>query len=248
MSTNLHDVESVLLDVELLVKYRMFDRAVATLEQAVAITPKNIQLREKLCSICMEHGLRQKAIEHLLSLSSLYIEAGQLDRANAVLHHVKRLNPQLSITSRLHALRQAEQRKAQPPPPPQPGYAPPYRHTPKVMTGDLSAVSLFDVVQVMENSRITGVIFINASNVVGRIYFNDGQIADADVQNLRGVDAFRKLADAQDGTFEVEKSAAEFKQNIQTTSNTSLILDILRELDEERSGMDGDEPVQPHVH
>ncbi len=245
MPSNPADVEGVLLDVELLTKYRMFDRAVATLEEALAVAPKNLQLREKLCSIAIEQGLRQKAIEHLLTLSSLYIDAGKLEQANSALLHAKRLNPQLSITSRLHAIREIEAPKPVPAPPPPPsnaavaGFAYPnqYRGTPKVMTGDLSSISLFDVVQVVENSRITGIITIHSSTSGGRLYFNDGMIADAETTTVRGVEAFKKFADIQEGSFDVEKSLVEFKQNIKTTSNTSLILDVLREIDEERSGM-----------
>lgn len=241
MPSNPADVEGVLLDVELLTKYRMFDRAVATLEEALALAPKNLQLREKVCAIAIEQGLRQKAIEHLLTLSSLYIDAGKLEQANSALLHAKRLNPQLSITSRLHAIREIEAPKPPPPPPPSnaavAGFAYPnqYRSTPKVMSGDLSSVSLFDVVQVVENSRITGIITINSTNTGGRLYFNDGMIADAETGTIRGVEAFKRFADVQEGTFDVEKSLVEFKQNIKTTSNTSLILDVLRELDEERS-------------
>ncbi|HNH85117.1 MAG TPA: hypothetical protein PL157_22310, partial [Acidobacteriota bacterium] len=71
MQPNRPDAEGVILDAELLLKYRMFDRALATLEGALADLPRSIPLREKLCEICVDQGLKEKAIEHLLALSSL---------------------------------------------------------------------------------------------------------------------------------------------------------------------------------
>lgn len=240
MPTNLADIKEVLVDVELLTKYRMFDRALSLLETAIGVSPKNIELRERACSIAIEQGWRQKAIEHLLSLSSLYIEAGKLEQANSALLNAKRLNPQLSITSRLNALKDIERHPRQmggPVPVPQNLAASSY-YAPRgraLLSGDLSCFSLFDIIQVIENSRITGFISIQSPGLIGKLYFNDGLIADASTDTLRGVPALKKFADLTCGYFEVEKSAVEYKQNIQTTSNTSLILDILRELDEERS-------------
>jgi hypothetical protein len=42
---------------------------------------------------------------------------------------------------------------------------------------------------------------------------------------------------AVDGTFEFEKSTAAFERTIQTSSNTALILDLLRAKDEEEHGL-----------
>lgn len=248
MPTNLADIKEVMVDVELLTKYRMFDRALSLLETAIGVSPKNLELRERACSIAIEQGWRQKAIEHLLSLSSLYIEAGKLEQANSALLNAKRLNPQLSITSRLNALKDIERHPprqlGQPQPAPQSLAASSY-YAPRnraLLTGDLSCFSLFDIIQIIENSRITGFISIQSPGLVGKLYFNDGLIADASTDLLRGVPALKKFAELSIGYFEVEKSPVEYKQNIQTTSNTSLILDILRELDEERSA--GAPPIE----
>lgn len=251
MSLSRPDPEGAILDAELLLKYRMYDRAVAALEAAILHLPRNISLREKVCEICLEHGYKERAIEHLLALSALYAEDGKFEQAQYVLMQAKRVNPQLRVTARLNALREAERPRPQQPPPNlmMPGYANPInipnlygRPALKIISGDLSSVSLFDIVQVVENSRITGILYIHAQAITGRIYFNMGQIADADTGQLRGIDAFRKFVDINEGMFEVEKSAAEFKQNINAMSNTNLILDVLRELDEERSGIHQEGP------
>jgi tetratricopeptide (TPR) repeat protein len=224
------DVEGVMLDAELLVKYRFIDRAVFALEQAILLYPKNASLREKLCEICLDHNLPEKAAEQSLALSSLYAEAGDLDRANAVLMQAKGLNPQLSISARMEALKKPPQKHET---------APQARRTAKVLTGDLSSINLFDVIQIIENSRITGILTIESSSANGRIYFNYGQIADAQVEELRSTAAFRRFVDLCDGVFEMEKSPVEFKQNITAPNNTNLILDVLRELDEEKRDMMG---------
>lgn len=227
------DVEGAILDAELLVKYRFIDRAVASLEVAISSFPKNIVLREKLCEICMDYNLAEKGAEQSLALSTLYAEAGDLDRANAVLMQAKGLNPQLSIASRLEALKRPASTSR---PDLQPASST-RRATTKILTGDLASISLFDVIQIIENSRITGILSIESTSASGYIYFNYGQIADAQVGETRSNAAFRRFVDASDGIFEMEKSPVEFKQNITAPNNTNLILDILREIDEENRDM-----------
>ncbi|HMV98500.1 MAG TPA: DUF4388 domain-containing protein [Acidobacteriota bacterium] len=118
----------------------------------------------------------------------------------------------------------------------------------RFMTGNLSQVSLFDLIQVIENNKLTCILIIRSQGMVGRLYFNHGQIVDCDldqkrgegkvidsgVESRHGLDAFRQLATIEEGTFEVEKYEYLFPQNIQASSNTNLVLDTLRELDESR--------------
>jgi tetratricopeptide (TPR) repeat protein len=220
------DVEGVILDAELLVKYRFIERAVQSLEQAIQAFPKNLQLREKLCEICIDYNLAEKAAEQSVALSHIYAEAGDLDRANAVLVQAKSLNPQLSIAARLDQLKKTNPKPEQ--------AASAARQTARVLSGDLASINLFDIIQIIENSRITGILTIESSIVSGRIFFNYGQIADAQAGDDRSNAAFRRFVDVCDGVFEMEKSPVEFKQNIEAPNNTNLILDVLREIDEER--------------
>ena len=48
------------------------------------------------------------------------------------------------------------------------------------------------------------------------------------------------LSSAADGNFEVEKNARTYERTIQATSNTALILDLLRVKDEEDHGISTD--------
>ncbi|MBX7219803.1 MAG: FHA domain-containing protein [Blastocatellia bacterium] len=122
----------------------------------------------------------------------------------------------------------------------------------KFMTGSLSQISLFDLIQVIENNRLTCILVIRSQTMVARLYLNDGLIVDCDldikpeagkvidygVESLRGLDAFRKLATIQEGLFEVEKYEFHFPVNIQTSTNTNLVLDTLREIDEANAGIE----------
>src|SRR2546428_5303354 len=138
------DIEGVSLDAELLVKYRFVDRAVASLEQAIQIFPNNLLLREKLCEICIDHNLVEKASEQSIALSNLYAESGDLERANAILMQAKSLNPQLSIAARLEALRKAGAKKESS----STAASAPQERAGKVLSGDLSSINLFDVIQI----------------------------------------------------------------------------------------------------
>ncbi|MBX7219804.1 MAG: DUF4388 domain-containing protein [Blastocatellia bacterium] len=106
----------------------------------------------------------------------------------------------------------------------------------KFLTGNLTQISLFDLVQIIENNRLTCTLTIRTQGLLGRICFNEGQIVDSEVENVRGLDAFRQLAALEEGFFEVEKSENGFVPNILASSNMNLVLDTLRELDEERAG------------
>ena len=52
-----------------------------------------------------------------------------------------------------------------------------------------------------------------------------------------GRKALGNLAGAADGSFEFEKSNAVYNRTIQASSNTALILDLLRTKDEEEHGL-----------
>jgi hypothetical protein len=100
--------------------------------------------------------------------------------------------------------------------------------------GDLSVVSIFDAVQVIENARLTGTLTLTSAGATGgQIKFNDGRIAAAESGGERDTDALRRLVEMTGGEFDFERSNSNYPTTIQATSNTSLLLNALRELDEE---------------
>src|SRR3954471_17368495 len=97
-SLNEFDPESAIIDAELLVKYRMINRAIETLERAIDSAPRHIGLREKLREILIDTGKRDQAAQHCLALASLHISAGDLERANEPRLEAKRLDPRVSVS------------------------------------------------------------------------------------------------------------------------------------------------------
>jgi hypothetical protein len=66
------------------------------------------------------------------------------------------------------------------------------------------------------------------------VLFNDGRIVDAEAGGETAELGFRQIVEITVGSFEFQKSAEGFPVRIQAASNTNLILDALRQLDEEK--------------
>lgn len=216
------DPESAIIDADLLVKYRMVNRAVETLERAIDSAPRHLGLREKLREILIDAGRRDQAAQHCLALASLHISAGDLDSANERLLEAKRLDPRVSVTGQLRDTGAAEPAPAR---------------TQRILSGSLADVSLFDIIQIIENSRLTGVLTTTSSAVSGEIIFDEGLVIGAKSGVDFGRKALSQFAGAADGSFDFEKTTETYDRTIQTTSNTALILDMLRIQDEEDHGL-----------
>jgi tetratricopeptide (TPR) repeat protein len=225
------ETEAALLDAELFLKYAAPERAIRRLREALQIMPHSLHLRERLREIAVSLRQLEEAARHCLALAKLYIERDDLEMARERLLEAKQLDPRLSIAAGLEAIRRAQAPK---------NYSGPTQAQTQIaqrssatLSGDLSAISLFDVVQVLENARLTGALSIEGTARVGRVLFNEGRIVDAATEQSQGEDAFRKLVEVTVGYFEFERSAQEFPVNINAASNTNLILDSLRQFDEE---------------
>ena len=225
------DIETALLDAELFVKYHAPERAIKRLRTALERTPRSIQLRERLREIAQaKHP--EEAARQCLALASLYIEREELQTAHDRLLEAKNLDPRISIAPGLDAIRRARRPNL-----PQAGAVAPRRtlERPKsTFSGDISSISIFDAIQVIENSRLTGALSIISDTRAGRVNFNEGHIVGAETGETTGEEAFRKIVEATTGTFDFEKAVKEFPVTINAASNTNLILDSLRQLDEEK--------------
>jgi hypothetical protein len=219
---NESDPESAIIDADLLVKYRMVNRAIETLERAIDSAPRHIGLREKLREILIDAGRRDQAAQHCLALASLHISAGDVESANERLLEAKRLDPRVSVTGQLRDVRQTE--------------AAPQRPQ-KILSGNLADVNLFDIIQIIENSRLTGLLQVTSSAAFGEIHFDEGLVVGAKSGMDFGRKALALFAGAGDGSFEFEKTSEAYDRTIQTSSNTALILDMLRIKDEEDHGL-----------
>jgi tetratricopeptide (TPR) repeat protein len=227
------ETEAALLDAELFLKYAAPERALKRLREALELTPHSILLRERLREIAVSQKLLDEAARQCLALARLYIERADLEMARDRLLEAKQMNPRLSIAAGLEAIRRAQSPQAyQPETLAAPQTVEPRRET--TLAGDLSSITIFDVVQVLENARLTGALAIKGEARTGRVLFNEGRIVGAEAGQAQGEEAFRKLVEVTSGFFEFDKAAQEFPVTINAASNTNLILDSLRQLDEEK--------------
>jgi hypothetical protein len=228
------EVEAALLDVELFLKYKAPQRAVIRLKSAVEAQPRSLVLREKLREVAASNKQPEEAARQCLALANLYLTREDFETAHERLLEAKRFDPRISIATGLEAIRRARRPEL---------HAATANHVPAAgaqrrvtLAGDLNAVSIFDAVQVIENSRLTGSLQVNSddeSQTPARIFFNEGRIVGAESGDTTALEAFRLAVQITSGTFDFEKSPQEFPTTINAPSNTNLILDTLRQLDEE---------------
>jgi tetratricopeptide (TPR) repeat protein len=228
-------IESVLLDADLFVKYKSPEKAMKLLAEAIERSPRSIALREKMREICSSHKNSTEAAKQCLALSSLYIVREDFDKAYDRLQEAKLLDPRVSVATGLEAIRKARR----------PEFDKTRDTTPVIirtdiaLAGNLSLISIFDAIQVVENSRLTGLMVIKSEPHIGSIAFNEGKIVDAEAYGFKGERAFRELVEINCGTFEFSDSPEAFPVRIQVTSNTNFLLDILAEMDNERAEKEG---------
>ena len=142
----------------------------------------------------------------------------------------KQFDERINIASGLEAIRRARRPDLKPTPAPEAQFE--RKHF--TLAGDLTAISVFDAMQVIENARLNGVLTLNGPNYEGQVKFNDGRIVDAVCDGQVGDLGFQRVVEITSGTFEFQKSSEQFPTRIQALSNTNLILDTLRLLDEKK--------------
>jgi hypothetical protein len=227
------EIETALLDAELFIKYGSPDRALKRLKTALEHYPRSIPLRERMREVAAAHKHPEEAARHCLALASLYIERDDFNAAHDRLLEARRLDQRISIGTGLDAIRRARHpelyskpaQKTEPP-----------RLKPGVtFAGDLSLINVFDAIQAIESSRLTGVLVLSNNAQAGRVLFNDGQIVGAESGKLTAHEAFRQIVEITGGAFSFQKSAESFPITIEAASNTNLILDSLRQVDEENA-------------
>lgn len=230
-SEHVSEVDTALLDVELFIKYNAPERAFGRLRSALETSPRSIPLRERLREICLAQAQKDEAARQCLALASLYVERDDFDSAYDRLLEAKQLDSRINIAGGLEAIRRARRPDLHAAPPvtsPQSGQ--PY----VTLAGDLAIISVFDVIQVLENAKLTGALTLSNDPQIGRVLFNEGQIVDAEAGEAKGQEGFRKIVEITGGRFEFQRSETGFPIQIKAASNTNLILDSLRQLDEER--------------
>lgn len=233
-SEHVSEVDNALLDAELFIKYQAPERAIKCLRTALEGNPRSIPLRERMREICIVQKQTDEAARQCLALARLYIERDDFDDAYDRLLEAKQLDERINIAGGLEAIRRARRPDLRPDAATQ---ASP--HGPFVtLAGDLTAINVFDAIQVLENAKLTGTLLLTpdpaSGTQSGRVLFNEGRIVDAEVGAATGEQGFRQIVEITTGSFEFQNSAQEFPARITALSNTNLILDTLRQLDEEK--------------
>lgn len=226
------EVETALLDADLFLKYGSADRAMKRLKTALERAPRSITLRERMREIAAAHKHPEEAARHCLALASLYIERDNFDAAHDRLLEAKQLDSRISIASGLEAIRRARHPEVKTETA-APRSTPFTRKTSVTFAGDLAVISVFDAIQAIENSRQTGVLTLQNSTQTGKVFFNDGQIVGSECDKLVAQEGFRQIVEITSGTFDFEKSVQPHPVTIEAASNTNLILDSLRQMDED---------------
>ncbi|MEM9195242.1 MAG: DUF4388 domain-containing protein, partial [Myxococcota bacterium] len=98
-------------------------------------------------------------------------------------------------------------------------------------TGSLSDMGLVDLLQTIDISRKSGVLYLTSGNRRGAVYFQDGQIYDAEVSALRGEQALYRFLIWSEGSFEVVFRSVRRERRIQM-STQGLLMEGMRRVDE----------------
>jgi len=97
--------------------------------------------------------------------------------------------------------------------------------------GSLKELPLPDIIQLVSVSGKTGVFSLKTADLSGEIYLHDGEIVHAVAGDVQGEEAVYELAIWQEGDF-VFKPGAETDQRTIKKSNTNLLMEAARRIDE----------------
>src|SRR6476660_7250981 len=219
-SEHVNEVETALLDAELFLKYKAPERAFKRLRTALEHNSRSIPLRERMREICSLQKQSEEAARQCLALASLYVERDDFDNAYERLLEAKQLDERINIASGLEAIRRARRPDLKP----QPGAEANFERRHFTLAGDLSAISVFDVIQVIENAKLNGRLTISGKTNEGFVMLNDGRIVDAECAGDKADLGFQRVVEITSGTFEFQKSSEQFPIKIQALSNTNLLL------------------------
>jgi hypothetical protein len=106
-----------------------------------------------------------------------------------------------------------------------------------MLTGNFAVVSMFDVIHLIENNRLSGALGVRSPAALGEVQFNEGQIVGARSGSKTGIEALKTFLDVTEGSFEFHRSSHRYPRTIPAANNTSLMLDLLRVKDEEAAGV-----------
>jgi uncharacterized protein DUF4388 len=99
--------------------------------------------------------------------------------------------------------------------------------------GSLAELHLPDIIQLVSVSGKTGIFYLTDGTLKGQIFLNDGKIVHALLEDTSGEEAVYALAIWRQGEFRFDPGPATEQRTI-TKSNTNLLMEAARRLDEWR--------------
>jgi hypothetical protein len=113
-----------------------------------------------------------------------------------------------------------------------------------VFAGDLSFISLADILQMLGSNRSTGILRLTSQHVPthGLIYFKDGNPINATNGSLQGIKAVYPLFGWAEGKFAFHRQEVQVEEVIRS-SRMEIILDAMKMLDEGVVTSVGSEPL-----
>lgn len=204
--------QELLSNIDILCRYGHFETAIDVLKSNLATNPGSATLHEKLKSIYVSQKLLTHAARECIELFKIYQSKGDQSSADASLKEALKLDPALSP-------RMLEAGK---------------KEVALGLIGDFETFTIPDIIQFIENSGKSGILKIVSSDEEGRLYFNGGQVVDAEIGKRQGIEAVYHLIRITKGSYEFEPREAKFPVRIRV-STINLLLEGLRLLDEERA-------------
>jgi CheY-like chemotaxis protein len=98
-------------------------------------------------------------------------------------------------------------------------------------TGSLADMGLVDLLQTVDNSKKSGVLYVTSDGQRAVLYFRDGALVDAELGSLRGERAVYRTLLWTEGTFEIDFRDVR-REDVVQTSTQAVLMEGMRRLDE----------------
>lgn len=197
-------------------------KALYLLQQAAQQNPSSITALEKIIDIRTFTGDLTGLSSVYPRLYRLYLDGGDLARAHALLGQWMSLDESnewiRKEARRLELLLVQAKGERE-----------------GIMGGQIEEIGLPDLIQMFESARKTGTLRIRLADLVGSLAFQDGRIVHASYRDQSGPLALIPLLRLTGGHFRFEPGLPDPTPHSIHGTNTQIVLDALRIIDEERA-------------
>jgi len=110
-------------------------------------------------------------------------------------------------------------------------------------SGFLTDFSVLDLIQILDVSQKSGVLFLRFSEAIGEIRFNEGEIMSAELTFADGTtladeEAVYRMIDTAEGTFRFEQGAVDHRKTVRS-NNATILMEGCRRQDEKKARASG---------